>query len=83
MFTETSLNTKDRREKLTRIMFEEYSVPKFYLINRAVSSLFAIGRYTGLSLQSGYSGSVISPVVEAQVLPHAVLTNKLGGKDIS
>ena len=43
MMTEPALNPRACRERLTRVMFETFNVPKFYLANALVLSLYASG----------------------------------------
>ena len=46
-------NTKEKREKLTEIMFEKYKIPAIFLCKSAVLSAFASGRSTALVLDGG------------------------------
>lgn len=45
--TEPPKNPKKNRTELTKMMFEEFNVNKFYLQNQAVLSLYASGKTTG------------------------------------
>jgi len=81
--TEPPLNAKAIREKMTKIMFETFNVPRFYIGISSVLSLFAAGRTTGIVLESGYGLTHITPIYEAWLLPHAVQRLELGGFDIT
>lgn len=83
LMTETALNPKESRAKLTQIMFERFNVPAFYLSIQAVLSLYALARYSGIVMDSGFGTSYAVPVYEGYCLPHAVTRLDIGGKDIT
>ena len=92
LMTESPLNTKSNREKMTEIMFEEFKVDRFYIIMDAVASLYASGKTTGLVVSSGYSTTHIVPIYEGysmrsatnlQQAKYPVLTMNIGGKHIT
>ena len=80
--TETPLNPKANREKMTQIMFEYFNVPKFYLAVDAELSLYATGTTTGIVCSSGDSISHAVPIHDGNYLPDATLRLDLGGKDV-
>ncbi|CAF4301812.1 unnamed protein product, partial [Rotaria sp. Silwood2] len=55
LLTESLFNPKEKREKITEIIFEKFNASGFYLSNDAVLALLATGRSTGVVLQSDYS----------------------------
>ncbi|XP_076047871.1 brahma associated protein 55kD isoform X2 [Oratosquilla oratoria] len=79
LFSETSWNTRGRRERLCELMFEKYQVPAFFLVKSAVLSAFANGRSTGLVLDSGATHTSAVPVHDGYVLQHAIVKSPLGG----
>ena len=72
MITEPPKNEKKIREQLTKIMFEEYYVPKLYIGIQAVLSLFASGKTTGTVVDCGYGISHTVPIYEGYAIPHAI-----------
>ena len=50
LFTEAPWNHKAKREQLTELMLEKYSVPAFFVCKTAVLAAFANGRATGMDL---------------------------------
>jgi actin len=72
MLTEPPNNPKKNREELVKLMFETFRVPKLYLGNQAVLSLFATGRTTGTVLDSGEGVTHAVPIYEGYAIPHAI-----------
>merc|ERR1712150_114688 len=73
LMSEAPWNTKEKREKLTEIMFEKYNIPAFFLCKNAVLSAFAHGRSTGLVLDSGATHTSAVPVHDGYVLQKGVV----------
>ena len=83
LLTETSLNPKEDREKVTEIMFDTFNVPYLYLHVQAVLALLASGRTTGVVFDSGESISHVVPIFESYAIPHATIKIPIGGRIIT
>lgn len=73
-------NPKSCREKLAEMAFEKLEVPKLYLINQCVSSLYSTGRTTGIVLESGYEVTSIMPIFEGYPIYDCSYKMNLAGK---
>ncbi|XP_074659955.1 actin-like protein 6B [Tubulanus polymorphus] len=83
LMSEPAWNAKQRREKLTEVMFEKYNIPAFFLCKNAVLSAFANGRSSGLVIDSGATHTTAVPVYDGYVLAHAIVKSPLAGDFIS
>lgn len=83
LMSEAPWNARNKREKLTEIMFEKYSVPAFFLVKNAVLAAFANGRATGLVVDSGATHTSAVPVQDGFVLTQAIVKSPLGGDYIT
>ena len=72
LLSEPPLNPKKNREELVTFMFETFEVPKLYLANQSVMSLFSTGKTTGtvLDICEGITHAV--PIYEGYAIPHAI-----------
>ena len=80
---ETAKSTKGSREKTMQIMFEDFSVPAFYVSMQSVLSLFSSGKTLGLILDSGDGITSVVPIYEAYSMNHAIVNTKLAGQDLT
>eukprot|EP00484_Ammonia_sp_Unknown_P028181 CAMPEP_0197025422 /NCGR_PEP_ID=MMETSP1384-20130603/5771_1 /TAXON_ID=29189 /ORGANISM="Ammonia sp." /LENGTH=397 /DNA_ID=CAMNT_0042453951 /DNA_START=61 /DNA_END=1254 /DNA_ORIENTATION=+ len=83
LVTESPLNPKSNREKMTQIFFETFNVTSFYVAIQAVLSLYASGRTTGVVFDSGDGVSHCVPIYEGYCLPHAVTRLDMAGHDLT
>ncbi|XP_022187474.1 actin-like protein 6B [Nilaparvata lugens] len=83
LMSESPWNVRNKREKLTELMFEKYNVPAFFLVKNAVLAAFANGRATALVVDSGATHTSAIPVQEGFVLSQAIVKSPLGGDYIS
>jgi len=72
LITEPPKNSKENREELVKIFFEEFEVQKLYLCIQAVLSLYASGKTTGTVVDCGDGISHTVPIYEGYAIPHAI-----------
>ncbi|GJN28149.1 hypothetical protein PR202_gb16238 [Eleusine coracana subsp. coracana] len=83
LLTEPPRNPKDKREKMTEIMFETFNIPAMYVSMQGLLSLYASGRTTGIVLDCGHGVTHAVPVYEGYALPDAILRLYLGGHHLT
>jgi len=83
LMSEAPWNMRNKREKLTELMFEKYNVPAFFLCKNAVLSCFANGRSTGLIIDSGATHTSAIPVHDGYILQQAIVRSPVAGDFIS
>lgn len=81
--TEPPNNDPKIREQLIDLMFNEFRVPKLYLGNQAVLSLFADGRTTGTVLDCGEGVTHTVPIYEGYAIPFATTEIPICGRDLT
>eukprot|EP01124_Arcella_intermedia_P027673 TRINITY_DN5464_c1_g1_i1.p1 TRINITY_DN5464_c1_g1~~TRINITY_DN5464_c1_g1_i1.p1 ORF type:complete len:368 (-),score=114.72 TRINITY_DN5464_c1_g1_i1:15-1118(-) len=81
LWTETPLNPKESREKMTQLLFETFHVPFTYVSIQNVLSLYP-GRPTGLVLDIGELCHAV-PVYQGHALHHAIKRLEFGGRDLT
>eukprot|EP01038_Epipyxis_sp_PR26KG_P006811 gene6811-9327_t len=77
---EKPYNSPVARQKLTEFMFETYNIPAFFLAKDSVLSCYACGKTSGLVVDFGSSGTVISPVVDGWVDMKGLNRSLIGGR---
>ena len=83
LLTESVMNPKVNREKMTQIMFETFEVPGMYLNVQTLLSLYGTGRTIGLVVNSGDGATTVVPIYECSTVYHAVEKLNLGGRDLT
>jgi len=83
LMSEAPWNSRNKREKITELMFEKYNIPAFFLIKNAVLAAYANGRSTGLVFDSGASQTSAIPVHDGYVIQQAIVKSPLGGDFIT
>lgn len=67
---------------MTSIIFDTFDVPSFLLANQSVLSLYALGKATGLVLDSGDGATSIVPVYEGHPVSNLAKID-LAGRDLT
>jgi actin-related protein len=81
LLSESPMNPRANREKMTQIMFETFNTPALYVANQAVLALCASGRTTGVVLDSGDGATYAVPACDGHALPYATTRLELAGRD--
>ena len=83
IFTQQLMNPKDAKECLAQIMFETFNVPGFYLEYSTLCSLYASGKWTGVSIELGGDTTQICPFVDCKPKPYSFEKLYYGGNAIT
>jgi actin-like protein 6A len=75
-------NTKARREKMTQLMFERFSVPAYYLAKDPVLTAFSQGKQNALVVDIGSGKTCVVPVHEGYVLQNPSRKTKVAGDSL-
>ena len=83
LLTDSPLNSKVNKDKMTQIMFEHFRVESLAIMNTSVLSLFSTGKTTGMVVECGEGVSYTVPVFEGYAMPHAIHKLDIAGQDIT
>jgi len=81
--TEHALSADIDKEKMTKLMFEKFNVPGYFMELGGVVALASNGKTTGCVVDIGHGVTETVPVYEGYVLHHAARRWNLAGKDLS
>ena len=83
LLSESPLNTRENRAKMTELMFDYFNVPNLFISSQAVLALYASGRTTGVVVDSGDGITHTVPIYEGYSLPHSICEIELAGDDLT
>ena len=82
IFTEPINCFKEDREKIAQIFFEDYNIPKLFIIKPTVLTLLSEGKYTGIVAQLDDDVSNFVPVFDCFKLDHASIRSDFCRRDL-
>mmetsp|Transcript_7308 Transcript_7308/g.12268 ORF Transcript_7308/g.12268 Transcript_7308/m.12268 type:complete len:374 (-) Transcript_7308:47-1168(-) len=80
LLAEKTYNSPSARQKMCELMFETFDVPAIFMSKDAVLSCYAVGRTSGLVIDCGASGTVVSPVHDGWTEVKGISRGKVGGR---
>jgi len=83
LLTEPPLNPKASRERMVKVMFDTFGVPKLHVGMSSALALLSVGRSTGVVLDIGHTRSYALPIVESCACVGAMTTVDVGGRDLT
>ncbi|KAK4051073.1 NuA4 histone acetyltransferase subunit [Microbotryomycetes sp. JL221] len=83
LVTEPCWNTKQNKERMCQLAFEEWKVPAYYAVDKAVMSAFAAGKGSAVIVDVGHELTTVTPVYDGFVLRKAVQKQPTGGALLS
>ena len=85
LLTDSPLNPISKREKMTQIMFENFKTNGMFVSNQSVLTLYAVGRTTGLILDSGDGITHVMPIFDMFIAPlaHAIMRLDISGRELT
>ncbi|XP_040588800.1 actin-85C-like [Mesocricetus auratus] len=83
MITEPPLNRADVKSRITQILFETFNVPAMYMANQGVLSMYAAGRISGTTIESGEGMTYIVPIINGYPLQLSTAKLDVAGQDLT
>lgn len=83
LLTEPPINPKTNREKMAKIMFENFNAPAMYIGLQPALSMYSNGLLTGLVLDSGEGASHAIPISNGYIVSDGVMRLDLAGHSLT
>ncbi|CAF1443452.1 unnamed protein product [Adineta ricciae] len=83
LLSEPSLNPIGHRERMTQLMFEQFKTPGMYIAKQGVLSFYALGRTSGIVIESGDGVTQTIPICEGYAMHRGITRSDLGGRDLT
>lgn len=84
IFIIDSLFTTDKeRDALAKILFEKYCVSQIHIEPQSVIALYSTAKQSGIIVDSGEIYTSIVPIYEGYVIPNAVITSPIAGRELT
>jgi actin len=83
LLTDAPSNPKVNRERTTQIAFEKFQTCDFFIAIQALLPLYALGRGTGVVLDTGDGVTHVVPIFEGYALTHAIQRIDIAGADLT
>lgn len=71
------------RERLAQILFENFNVNSYFVSDAAVSSLYSVGKTSGIVVDVGYEKTDISAVADGMTQPSSSYRLHMGGRQMT
>ncbi|CAH6793420.1 LOC102552318 [Phodopus roborovskii] len=83
MITEPPLNSTEVKSRITQILFETFNVPAMYMANQGVLSMYAAGRTSGMTIESGEGMTYFVPIINGYPLQLSTTKLDIAGQDLT
>ena len=82
LYTETPLNRKRDRERVTEVMFDTFNIPAFHIANTAQLALYGTGRITGLVVETGHNSTHTVPILHGHTMLQSIHEIDVSGSQL-
>lgn len=83
LVTEPSWNSKENRERMIELAFEEFDTPAYYSVDRSVMAAFASGKGSALVVDIGEDLTTVTPICDGFVLRKGIQKSAIAGSVLS